>query len=102
MSQIKVMVVDDSAVVRGVMNQIISTQPLVQLDSRQYAAALEQANATIAARKADIERGKAELLQEQANIAQARAQLDGARSSEAHAIDEVKRYEPLVIVGSQF
>jgi membrane fusion protein (multidrug efflux system) len=76
-------------------------EPLVRLDSRQYQAILEQANATIAARKADIARGAAELLQQQANIAQARAQLEGARSSETHAIQEVKRYEPLVATGAE-
>ncbi|HVW71234.1 MAG TPA: HlyD family secretion protein [Steroidobacteraceae bacterium] len=76
-------------------------QPLVRLDSRQYQAILEQANATIAARKADIERGEAELMQQQANIAQARAQLEGARANETHAIQEVKRYEPLVATGAE-
>jgi membrane fusion protein (multidrug efflux system) len=76
-------------------------EPLVRLDSRQYQAILEQANATIAARKADIARGAAELLQQQANIAQARAQLEGARSAETHAMQEVKRYEPLVATGAE-
>jgi membrane fusion protein (multidrug efflux system) len=83
-------------------NQAVSAgQPLVRLDSRQYQAVLEQATATIAARKADIARGAAELLQQQANIAQARAQLEGARSSEAYAVEQVKRYEPLVSTGAE-
>jgi membrane fusion protein, multidrug efflux system len=83
-------------------NQTVTAgQPLVRLDSRQYQAVLEQANATIAARKADIERGAAELLQQQASIAQARAQLQGARASETHAIEEVKRYEPLELTGAE-
>jgi membrane fusion protein (multidrug efflux system) len=89
----EVYVADDQAVKAG--------QALARLDSRQYEAALEQANATIAARKADIERGEAELLQEQASIAQARAQLEGAQASEAHAAEEVKRYEPLVATGAE-
>ncbi len=89
----EVYVTDNQAVTAG--------QPLVRLDRRQYQAILEQANATIAARKADIERGAAELLQQQANIAQARAQLQGARSAETHAIEEVKRYEPLVATGAE-
>jgi membrane fusion protein, multidrug efflux system len=89
----EVYVTDNQAVTVG--------QPLVRLDRRQYQAILEQANATIAARKADIERGAAELLQQQANIAQARAQLQGARSGETHAIEEVKRYEPLVATGAE-
>jgi membrane fusion protein (multidrug efflux system) len=89
----EVFVTDNQAVGAG--------EPLVRLDSRQYQAILEQAKATIAARKADIERGAAELLQQQANIAQARAQLQGARSAEAHALEEVKRYEPLVATGAE-
>jgi membrane fusion protein, multidrug efflux system len=89
----EVYVADNQAVTVG--------QPLVRLDRRQYQAVLEQANAAIAARKADIERGAAELLQQQANIAQARAQLQGARSAETHAIEEVKRYEPLVATGAE-
>ena len=83
-------------------NQAVSAgEPLVRLDSRQYQAILEQANATIAARKADIEHGAAELLQQQANIAQARAQLQGARANETHTMEEVKRYEPLVATGAE-
>jgi membrane fusion protein (multidrug efflux system) len=89
----EVYVADNQAVIAG--------QPLVRLDKRQYQAVLEQADAAIAARKADIERGAAELLQQQANIAQARAQLQGARSGESHAIEEVKRYEPLVATGAE-
>jgi membrane fusion protein, multidrug efflux system len=89
----EVYVVDNQAVKAG--------DPLVRLDRRQYQAVLEQANATIAARKADIARGAAELLQQQANIAQSKAQLEGARSSETHAVQEVKRYEPLVATGAE-
>jgi len=89
----EVFVADNQAVTAG--------QPLVRLDSRQYDAILEQAKATIAARKADIERGAAELLQQKANIQQALAQLEGARASETHAAEEVKRYEPLVATGAE-
>ena len=89
----EVYVTDNQAVTAG--------EPLVRLDSRQYQAILEQANATIAARKADIEHGAAELLQQQANIAQARAQLQGARANQTHTMEEVKRYEPLVATGAE-
>ncbi|MFT3907428.1 MAG: HlyD family secretion protein [Steroidobacteraceae bacterium] len=89
----EVYVTDNEAVKAG--------QPLVRLDGRNYDAALAQANATIAARKADIERGAAELLQQQAQIAQARANVEGAKASAAHASDEVKRYEPLVASGAE-
>jgi membrane fusion protein (multidrug efflux system) len=83
-------------------NQDVSSgQPLVRLDGRQYQAVLEQATASIAARKADIERGAAELLQQQAGIVQAQAQLDGARASESYAVQQVERYEPLVSSGAE-
>jgi membrane fusion protein (multidrug efflux system) len=83
-------------------NQAVSAgEPLVRLDGRQYQALLEQAKAAIAARKADIERGEAEMLQQRANIQQVRAQLVGARASEEHASEEVKRYEPLVATGAE-
>jgi membrane fusion protein (multidrug efflux system) len=83
-------------------NQTVSVgQPLVRLDGRIYQAVLGQATAQSAARKADIVRGEADLLQQKASIAQARAQLQGARESEAYAIDQVKRYEPLVASGAE-
>jgi membrane fusion protein (multidrug efflux system) len=83
-------------------NQTVAVgQPLVRLDSRQYTAALEQSNATVAARRADILRGEAELAQQQASIGEARAQLDGAVSNEAHALAQVKRYEPLAVTGAE-
>jgi membrane fusion protein (multidrug efflux system) len=89
----EIFVSDNQAVTAG--------QPLVRLDSRQYDAILEQAKATIAARKADIERGQSEILQQSANIQQARAQLVGARAAETHSVEEVKRYEPLVATGAE-
>jgi membrane fusion protein (multidrug efflux system) len=83
-------------------NQTVAAgQPLLRLDSRQYEAALEQANATVAARHADVVRGEAGLAQQQASIVQARAQLDGAISNEAYAAAQVKRYEPLASTGAE-
>ncbi len=83
-------------------NQAVNAgEPLVRLDGRQYQAILEQAKAAIAARKADIERGEAEMLQQKANIQQVKAQLVGARASQEHASEEVKRYEPLVATGAE-
>jgi membrane fusion protein (multidrug efflux system) len=46
-------------------------------------------------------RGQAELAQQQASIGEARAQLDGAVSNEAHALAQVKRYEPLAVTGAE-
>lgn len=83
-------------------NQTVTAgQPLVRLDSRQYQAVLDQSNATVAARRADIVRANAELGQQQASIVEAQAQLDGAASDEAHAIAQVKRYEPLATTGAE-
>ncbi|MFC0397912.1 HlyD family secretion protein [Paraburkholderia rhizosphaerae] len=75
--------------------------PLVQLDARQYQVALDQARATVDARKADIERAQAEIKQQQSNIAQAQAQQRVSRVSAQHASDEVRRYAPLVASGAE-
>jgi membrane fusion protein, multidrug efflux system len=75
--------------------------PLVRLDTRQYQAALDQAQATIDARMADIQRAEADIQQQHANIAQAKAQLQVARVSARHAGDEVQRYAPLAATGAE-
>ncbi|MDB5780711.1 HlyD family secretion protein [Caballeronia mineralivorans] len=75
--------------------------PLVRLDTRQYQAALDQAQATIAARAADIQRAQADILQQHANIEQAKAQQQVARVSAQHARDEVQRYAPLAATGAE-
>jgi membrane fusion protein, multidrug efflux system len=76
-------------------------QPLVKIDSRLYQAILAQSTATSAARKADIAKGGADLQLQRAKIAQSRAELQGARASSAYAIEQVKRYEPLVSSGAE-
>jgi len=75
--------------------------PLVRLDTRQYQVALDQAQATIAARAADIQRAQADILQQHANIEQAKAQRQVARVSAQHARDEVQRYAPLAATGAE-
>jgi membrane fusion protein (multidrug efflux system) len=75
--------------------------PLVQLDSRQYRVALDQARATVDARMADIQRAQADIQQQYANIAQAKAQLQVAAVSLRHANDEVARYAPLAATGAE-
>src|SRR4051794_36454399 len=48
-------------------NQAVAAgDPLVRVDARTYDAGLEQANATVEARKADIVRAQAALVQQQA------------------------------------
>ena len=75
--------------------------PLVRLDSHQYQAALDQANATIDARKADILRAQAGIPQQRAAIEQAKAQQQVATVNIRHAEDEVRRYEPLAKTGAE-
>ncbi|TCF97640.1 multidrug ABC transporter permease [Paraburkholderia strydomiana] len=83
-------------------NQMVKPgDPLVHLDARQYQVALDQALATIDARKADIERAQADIKQQQSNIAQAQAQERAARVSAQHASDEVRRYAPLIATGAE-
>lgn len=75
--------------------------PLVRLDTRQYQASFDQAQATIAAREADIQRAQADILQQHANIEQAKAQEQVARLSVQHARDDVQRYAPLAATGAE-
>lgn len=83
-------------------NQVVKPgDPLVRLDTRQYQVALDQADATIDARKADIARAEAEIKQQQSSIAQAQAQQQVARVNAQHATDEVHRYAPLVATGAE-
>ena len=83
-------------------NQIVKPgDQLVQLDARPYQVALNQALATVDARKADIERAQADIKQQQSNIAQAQAQQQVSRVSAQHASDEVRRYAPLIATGAE-
>jgi len=75
--------------------------PLVRLDSRQYQAALDQAQATIDARKADILRAQAGVPQQLAAIEQAKAQQQVAALNNRHTEDEVRRYGPLATTGAE-
>ena len=75
--------------------------PLVRLDSRQYQATLDQARATIDARKADILRVQAGVPQQRAAIEQAKAQQQAAAISSRHTDEEVSRYGPLAATGAE-
>ena len=88
-----VYVADNQAVKAG--------DPLVKLDARQYQVALDQAQATIDARTADIEHAQAQIEQQRANVAQAQAQQEVAQVGLRHANDEVARYAPLAATGAE-
>ncbi|HTH58824.1 MAG TPA: HlyD family secretion protein [Paraburkholderia sp.] len=74
---------------------------LVKLDTRQYQVALDQALATVDARRADIQHANAQIDQQRANIAQTEAQQQVARVNLRHANDEVARYAPLAATGAE-
>ncbi|HEY1609852.1 MAG TPA: HlyD family secretion protein [Paraburkholderia sp.] len=83
-------------------NQTVKAgDPLVKLDTRQYEVALDQALATVDARRADIQHAQAMIDQQRANIAQAVAQQQVARVNLRHANDEVARYAPLAATGAE-
>lgn len=83
-------------------NQTVKAgDPLVKLDTRQYRVALDQALATVDARRADVQHAQAQLDQQRANIAQSEAQQQVARVSLRHANDEVARYTPLAATGAE-
>ncbi|NLP60450.1 HlyD family secretion protein [Paraburkholderia sacchari] len=88
-----VYVADNQAVKAG--------DPLVKLDARQYQVALDQANATVDARNADIQHAEAQLAQQHANIAQTQAQQEVGRVNLRHAQDQVARYAPLTAIGAE-
>src|SRR6201994_1379193 len=83
-------------------NQAVKTgDPLIKVDARTYEAGLEQANATVEARKADIERAQAALVQQQATIHQAQATLAASRLAAEFAQKQVVRYQPLSESGAE-
>ncbi|MBU9619863.1 HlyD family secretion protein [Burkholderia multivorans] len=75
--------------------------PLVRLDVRPYQVALDQANATVDARRADIARAEAEISQQRANLEQAQAQAKVSQINARHASDEYARYAPLAATGAE-
>ncbi|WP_020205967.1 HlyD family secretion protein [Cupriavidus sp. WS] len=83
-------------------NQVVEAgQPLARLDARQYQAAADEAQATVAARAADVARAEADLVQQKANIAQAAAEVTGAQANVRYAASQVDRYAPLVRTGAE-
>lgn len=73
---------------------------LVRLDSRQYRAAIDKTQATIASLQANEAQAQAQMSQLDAQLAQAVAQQQAARLAAQHADSEWARYQPLVKVGA--
>ncbi len=77
-------------------NQLVKTgDPLVRIDLRNYQALLNQQDAAVEARNADIQAAESQITQQQAAVEQARAQLVGAEANAKFARDESDRYKGL-------
>ncbi|MBB5863493.1 HlyD family secretion protein [Xanthomonas sp. 3058] len=82
-------------------NQIVDAgQPLLQIDDRTYQANLQQAEAAIAARQADIGAATANVSGQESSLVQARSQVTSAAASLKFAQAEVKRFAPLAASGA--
>lgn len=75
-------------------------QPLLQIDDRTYRAQLEQAQAAVALRQADILAAQAALAGYHAQLAQSRTQVSAAAAQLKFANAEVARFAPLAASGA--
>ena len=75
-------------------------QPLLQIDERTYRAQLEQAQAAVAVRQADIVAAQAGVEGYRAQLAQARTQVGSAAAQLKFADAEVARFAPLAASGA--
>ena len=80
--------------------QVKQGQILVLIDQGPFAAALESANAEVAAREADLARTQAEMGRQGAQIAQSGAQADVERRGAELADTEARRYAELAAIGA--
>jgi len=74
--------------------------PLLRIDPRTYRATLDQAEAVIAVREADIAAARAGVQGQQSSLLQARSQLAAATASRRFARAEVARFTPLAASGA--
>lgn len=75
-------------------------EPLLRIDPRTYRATLDQAEAVIAVREADIAAARAGVQGQQSSLLQARSQLAAATASLRFARAEVARFTPLAASGA--
>ncbi|SEL87684.1 membrane fusion protein, multidrug efflux system [Pseudoxanthomonas sp. GM95] len=75
-------------------------QPLLQIDDRTYRAQLEQAQAAVAVRQADIVAAQAGVDGYRAQLAQSRTQVTSAAAQLKFANAEVARFAPLAASGA--
>ena len=77
-------------------NQLVKAgEPLVRIDLRNYKAVLNQQDASVDARNADIQAAQSQFTQQEAAVESARAQLVGAEANAKFARDESDRYKGL-------
>jgi membrane fusion protein (multidrug efflux system) len=88
----EVLVTDNQAVKAG--------QPLARIDNRDYAVAVEQAKADVAAAQADIDNVAASIDQQQAVIAQARSSVAVDQAALAFTRQDNDRYVSLARTGA--
>ncbi|WP_445390902.1 HlyD family secretion protein [Stenotrophomonas pavanii] len=75
-------------------------EPLLRIDPRTYRATLDQAEAVIAVREADIAAATAGVQGQQSSLLQARTQLTAATASLRFARSELARFTPLAASGA--
>lgn len=81
-------------------NEVVKAgQPLARIDSRDFAASLDQASADVAAAQAVVEADRASLDIQQSTIAAARATIDVDKANATFAEQNNKRYESLATNG---
>ena len=88
-----------AAVLVGDNETVKAGQPLARIDDRDFAAALDQAKADVAAAQATIEANQASLEIQQSTIAAARATVDVDRANETFAEQNDKRFATLATSG---
>ena len=81
--------------------KVVAGQPLLRIDPRNYAAALDQQTATVGARMADITAAENQIAQQQAQVLQIQAQLAGAQANERFTRGEAQRYKSLRDQGAE-
>jgi membrane fusion protein (multidrug efflux system) len=80
--------------------RVTAGETLVRIDPRDYQAALEQANANVAAAEADIRNLDAQLTMQQSTINQARADISSAQAALTFSQQDYARYLDLAKTGA--
>ncbi|WP_109126379.1 HlyD family secretion protein [Dyella sp. C11] len=79
----------------GDNQDVVAGQPLVRIDASNYQSSLDQQNAALDARKADLRTAERQITQQESSIAQAKAQWEGSRANAAYAAREAERFKNL-------